>query len=41
MTVDMDFGFVPSAPCALTSCHVVISKQGDASVSRLAGRTGV
>ena len=28
-------------PCALTSCHVVISKQGDDSVSGQSGPTGV
>ena len=33
MTVYMDFEFVPGDPCALTSCHLVISKQGDGSAS--------
>ena len=28
ITYDIDFRFVPCDPCALTSCHVVISKQG-------------
>ena len=37
----MDFGFVPVNLCALTSCHVVISKQGVGSASRQAGRAGV
>ena len=31
ITYDMDFQFVPSDPSALSSCHVVISKQGDGS----------
>ena len=33
MTVDMDFGFVPGDPVCFESCHIVISKQGDGSVS--------
>ena len=34
MTVDMDFGFVSGDPvCCLTSCHIVISKQGDGRAS--------
>ena len=33
MSVDMDLGFVPGEPCALTTCHVVISKQRDGSAS--------
>ena len=35
---DMDFWFVPSDPMCLTSCHVVINKQGDDSAS---GHSGV
>ena len=34
MTVDIDFGFVLGDPCTLTSCYVVISKQGDGSALR-------
>ena len=33
MTVDMDFELIPSDPMCLTSCHVVLSKQGDGRVS--------
>ena len=33
MIVDMVLGSFLVPPCALTSCHIVISKQGDGSVS--------
>ena len=35
------FGSFLVTPCALTSCHVVISKQGDDSGSGQSGPTGV
>ena len=35
------FGTFLVTPCALTSCHAVICKQGDDSVSRQSGTTGV
>ena len=35
------FGLFLVTLCALTSCHVVISKQGDGSVLGQSGPTGV
>ena len=35
------FGLFLVTPCSLTSCHVVISKQGDGRVSGQSGLTDV
>ena len=35
------FGSFLVTPCALTSCHVGICKQGDGGVSGQAGQAGV
>ena len=41
ITYGMDFGLFLVTPCALANCHVVISKQGDGSVSGQSGPIGV